>query len=70
MRLKLVKTSGEEAECVEHDGNLNHGTNVLLELTEAWHNTSIPRIVCADSYFASVQAADQMFKKKCALLAR
>ena len=64
MRLKLVKTSGEEAECVEHDGNLNHGTNVLLELTEAWHNTSIPRIVCADSYFASVQAADQMYGKK------
>ena len=39
----------------EDDGDYLHGCNVLAELVRPWANTD--RVVCADSYFASVQAA-------------
>ena len=39
----------------EDDGDNLHGCNVLAELVRPWANTD--RVVCADSYFASVQAA-------------
>ena len=39
----------------EQDGEFLHGCNVLAELVRPWANTD--RVVCADSYFASVQAA-------------
>jgi hypothetical protein len=37
-----------------------HGTQVLLQLTTPWFNSN--RIVCADSYFASVGAAQEMIR--------
>ena len=55
IRLKIVKTAEEENASVvtEDDGN-NHGTNVLKFLVEPWVRTD--HCVCADSYFASVNA--------------
>ena len=57
IRLKLVKTFTEEAaDIIEEDENGHlHGTRVLLSLILPWDNSD--RIVCADSYFASVGAA-------------
>ncbi len=51
----------------EDDGNDNaadeggKGTRVLVELTEPWHETG--RVVTADAYFASVEAALKMKDK-------
>jgi hypothetical protein len=53
LRLKLVKTMEEEhAHAQPGDGGLLHGTAVLKFLVLPWARTD--RIVCADSYFASV----------------
>jgi hypothetical protein len=53
MRLKLVKTMEEQnAHIQPGDGGLLHGTAVLKYLVLPWARTD--RIVCADSYFASV----------------
>ena len=61
IQLKLVKTSVEEAnEPEEEDGALNHGTKVLLRLVRPWLRTD--RLVCADSYFASVQTAKELLR--------
>ena len=59
IRLKIVKTAEEENASVEtdDDGN-NHGTNVLKFLVEPWVRTD--RCICADSYFASVNAVTVM----------
>ena len=60
IRLKLVKTATEEEAnsiAVDSNGSL-HGANVLYSLICPWTNTD--RIVCADSYFASVQAAERL----------
>lgn len=38
----------------------NHGTRILLKLSEPWAGTN--RHVCADSFFASVEAATLLFK--------
>ena len=43
----------------ESDSDLNHGTNVLIDLVKPLANTD--RVVVADSYFASVQAAKALF---------
>ena len=53
--MKIVKTPEEENASAEtdDDGN-NHGTNVLKFLVEPWVRTD--RCICADSYFASVNA--------------
>jgi Transposase IS4 len=62
LQLKLVKTS-REARNEEDDGddqNLNHGTKILLKLVRPWNNTN--RVVCADSYFASVQTAKELLR--------
>jgi hypothetical protein len=59
LRLKLVKTAEEEgANAVEDDDGLLHGTAVLKSLVLPWANTN--RIVCGDSYFASVGACEEM----------
>ena len=57
LRLKLVKNIQEEvkAELVQESGNYDdplHSCKVLKELIEPWYHTH--RVVCADSYFASV----------------
>jgi hypothetical protein len=59
LRLKLVKTAEEEgANALEDDDGLLHGTVVLKNLVLPWANTN--RIVCGDSYFASVGACEEM----------
>jgi hypothetical protein len=59
LRLKVVK--GAEADCENHDSEEEtlHGANVLYDLVSPWRNSH--RIVCADSYFASVPAALQLY---------
>ena len=57
--MKIVKTTEEEnASAVTDDDGNNHGTNVLKFLVEPWVRTD--RCVCADSYFASVNAVKVM----------
>ena len=46
--------------CRNENGDFLHGCNVLVELVRPWANTD--RVVCADSYFASVQAALRLKK--------
>ena len=59
IRLKVVKTAEEEnASAVTDDDGNNHGTNVLKFLVEPWVRTDC--CVCADSYFASVNAVTVM----------
>ena len=62
IRLKMVKTADEEDrqhELASGEGNneqgLLHGATVMKELVLPWLHTD--RIVCGDSYFASVPAA-------------
>ena len=62
LRLNLVKKIQEEvkAELGQDSGNgddLIHGCKVLRELIEPWYHTN--RVVCADSYFASVSTAKE-----------
>ena len=58
--LKIVKAA-EDVEGGEHDdAGLPHGGKVLKELVLPWANTN--RIVCADSYFASVPVALELLK--------
>jgi hypothetical protein len=62
IRLKIVKTA-TEAEALganEDDNGLLHGTKVLKELIQPWAFTN--RMVCADSYFASVGTAEELLK--------
>ena len=54
LRLEIVKSPAEDTPLDEVPG-MNHGTAVALRLVSPWLHTN--RIVCADSYFASVQTA-------------
>ena len=59
LRLKLVKTAEEEGANIEEGGDgLLHGTVVLKNLVMPWAMTN--RIVCGDSYFASVGACREL----------
>ena len=59
IRLKVVKTAEEEnASAVTDDDGNNHGTNVLKFLVELW--VRMDCCVCADSYFASLNAVTVM----------
>ena len=59
IQLKIVKTAEEEnASVVTDDDGNNHGTNVLKFLVEPW--VRMDQCVCADSYFASVNAVTVM----------
>ena len=59
IRLKVVKTAEEEnASAVTDDDGNNHGTNVLKFLVEPW--VRMDHCVCANSYFASVNAVTVM----------
>ena len=65
LRLKLVKgvdLLGEEEDMVDegNEGSLLHGTSVLKQVVSPWFGSN--RIVCADSYFASVGAAEELFR--------
>ena len=62
MELLLVKGEATEVLDVEDDDRtLLHGTKVMLSLLKGWRSAK-PRIVCADSYFASVGAARRLFE--------
>ena len=59
IQLKVVKTTEEENTSAVTDGDSNnHGTNVLKFLVEPWVRTD--HCVCANSYFASVNAVTVM----------
>ena len=59
IQLKVVKTAEEEnASAVTDDDGNNHGTNVLKFLVEPW--VRMDHCVCANSYFASVNAVTVM----------
>jgi hypothetical protein len=59
MRLKLVKTMEEQnTHAQPGDDGLLHGTAVLKYLVLPWARTD--RIVCADSYFASVGTVKEL----------
>ena len=60
MRLRIVKSAKNEEEHKDDKNNPPHGTKVLKELVMSWANTD--RIVCADSYFASVTASGELWK--------
>ena len=56
MRLRIVQSAKDEEEQQYDEDNLPHGKKVLKERVMPWAN--MDRIVCADSYFASVPAAE------------
>src|SRR5210317_412382 len=62
IRLKLVKTSNEEEEEGGGGEGELHGLKVMKELTEPWWGSW--RVVCGDSFFASVPAAEEMLRKQ------
>jgi Transposase IS4 len=58
LRLKLVVSAEDDPVSVTYDAEMLHGTRVLAELVSQWAGSN--RLVCADSYFSSVQAAEQL----------
>jgi Transposase IS4 len=56
MQLQIVTAEHEETRASEAEAGLKHVTVVLYRLVEPWYGRG-DRIVCADSYFASVEAA-------------
>ena len=56
MQLVIFKSASNEEDQEDDEDNLPHGTKVLKELVMPWANTD--SIVCADSYFSSVPAAE------------
>jgi hypothetical protein len=58
IRMRVRKT--QACDSVEHDPDKEKGTSILRELVLPWSRTS--RVVCADSFFASVEAARELFK--------
>jgi hypothetical protein len=58
LNLSLVTTAKDQDLCAQETsaGEKLHGTAVLRRLVEPWAGSG--RIVCADSYFASVEAAE------------
>jgi hypothetical protein len=63
LRLKLVKganlTGSKEEVLGNNEESLLHGTNVLKHVVLPWFGMNC--IVCADSYFASVGAAKELY---------
>ena len=63
LQLKLVKgvdLVDENDDGAPTETSLLHGTSVLLKVVSPWFGSH--RVVCADSYFASVGAAKELFK--------
>jgi hypothetical protein len=57
VQLKLVVSAEDDAASATDDAEMLLGTRVLAELVSPW--AGYGRLVCADSYFSSVQAAEQ-----------
>ena len=66
LRLLLVKSRnslfrrGTDSAEADDDESLNHGTQVLKYLVQPWARTN--RVVYADSFFASVQSARELYR--------
>jgi Transposase IS4 len=66
IQLRLVKTASEtnseeaNADEVRERESLLHGTRILKELVEPWAHSD--RVICADSYFSSVSAVEELTK--------
>ena len=64
LRLKLFKgvnlPDSEDEVLGDNEESLLHGTTVLKHVVSPWFGTN--RIVCADSYFASVGAAKELYR--------
>jgi Transposase IS4 len=69
MELHVVKRLVEECLVLENDDDddLGHGCKVMLHLLQYWTSAKC-HTVCADSYFASVQAACYLFDMNFTLL--
>ena len=52
--LKLVKSHDDDAPVNDDMTDLMHGTQVALCLVKPWEHATPARVVCADSYWASV----------------
>jgi Transposase IS4 len=66
--LKIVKTAREERTYADNNNDgLLHGIIVLKELIDSYFFSE--RLVCADSYFASVGAAEELRSLECVSLA-
>lgn len=62
MSLHIVKGLEEEVlEGNDDNEDLGHGCKVMLHLLHEWTSAKW-RIVCADSYYASTQAAIELYK--------
>jgi hypothetical protein len=62
MQIKIVETAEEEyTHTLENQDGLLHGTRVMINLLVLWHHDG-ERVVCGDSYFASVSAVTEMKK--------
>jgi len=74
MQLKIVKSAKKKNVSIYDNNNvetdddtinenqtgLPHGCKVMMELLAPWFHTN--RLICADSYFASVSAARELFR--------
>jgi hypothetical protein len=60
LRLRIVKTKTAETASGDLPHHLNHGTAIIKDLVFPWAGTG--RIVAADSYFASVETALELYK--------
>ena len=56
----ILKSARNEAEQEDIEDSLPHGTTVLKKLVLPWAKGD--KIVCADSYFSSVPAAEELWK--------
>jgi len=61
IRLKVVKTTKAEEEDDDDSNELPHGMQVMKELVRPWAGSW--RVVCGDSFFASVTAAEEMVSR-------
>lgn len=61
MTLHIVKGAEEVLEVDDDDRRMLHGCQVMLHLLRHWRSAK-ERIVCADSYFASVPAALRLYE--------
>ena len=62
MQIKIVETAEEEdTHAREDQDGMLHGTSVMINLLKPWHHDG-ERVVCGDSYFASVSAVTEMKK--------
>ena len=61
LRMEIVKSPDEDAQ-QSRLSSVSHGTAVTMRLVHPWLHTN--RIVCGDSYFASVETAETLFASK------